>query len=136
MIRARFVPPAFRTLRCSEVASRFGTWRTSSRPRQASRGSGVDLNEELRFVVGRGPLLASTVLDLVHRLGASRHLAVNRRKHHASSDSGAVRSVRVPNLKAPRRFAAFWDSGWRVWVVADQMGQSLRRAHDVVHAGV
>jgi len=37
-----------------------------------------------------------------------RHLAVNRGKHPASSDSGAIRSARVPNLKMPPRRVAFW----------------------------
>lgn len=39
----------------------------------------------------------------------SRHLAVNRRVRSQSADSGAVRSHRVPNLKAPKVFVAFWD---------------------------
>ena len=39
-----------------------------------------------------------------------RHLAVNRGKHRASSDSGVIRSGRVPNLKTERRRVAFWHS--------------------------
>jgi|HubBroStandDraft_6_1064221.scaffolds.fasta_scaffold390052_2 hypothetical protein len=39
----------------------------------------------------------------------SRHLAVNRRVRSQSADSGVVRSHRVPNLKVPKIFVAFWD---------------------------
>lgn len=43
----------------------------------------------------------------------SRHLAVNRRVRSQSADSGVVRSHRVPNLKVPKIFVAFWDKRGR-----------------------
>jgi|SRR5450631_171546 len=44
----------------------------------------------------------------------SRYLAVNRRKHQSNSDSGVIRSTRVPNLKTPRGLVALWHRGIRL----------------------
>ena len=67
MIRARFVPPAFQTLRCSEVPSHFRTVRNIARLAGPAADHTLDLNEALTIVVGRAQHLAFIVQDLVHR---------------------------------------------------------------------
>jgi hypothetical protein len=58
---------------------------------------------------------------------------VNRWKHWASSDSGAIRSARVPNLKGRQSHVALWDKD-AVEPFADQ-ASNLKEKLTVVVSG-
>lgn len=71
--------------------------------------------EELTFVIGRWPWPIVLMLNVVCRLrGLGRHIAVNRGVRRSISDSGAIRSTGVPNVKMARDLVAFWHNARRV----------------------